>query len=81
MSENSNKQKVVEETKVTEVKVKEPVKQKLTPCYLRSKADYIVPVCCNGQHYDIQPFGSIKVIKELTTFDSMHTKYLTFVKI
>jgi hypothetical protein len=72
-----------EETPVVKPK-QEPVKveqPKRTYCWLVSKADYIVPIRHNGQHIDVQPFGKAKVIRELTTFDPMHAKYLTFVKI
>lgn len=52
-----------------------------TTCYLKSKANFIIPVCCNSQTLFIQPFGQVKVVKEQTTFDKDLGKYLTFIKI
>ena len=52
-----------------------------TICYLKSKANFIIPVDCNSQSLFIQPFGQVKVVKEQTTFDKDLGKYLTFIKI
>lgn len=68
--------KAAKNTKAPEVK---PAEQR-TACWLVSKANYIVPVKCNGQNLFIQPFGRVKVIRELTTFDRAEARYLTFVK-
>lgn len=68
-----------EEPKVAKVEQKPEVKR--TICYLVSKADYIVPVVHNNQNLFIQPFGKIKVTKELTKINPRDARYLTFVKI
>lgn len=74
--ENKKAAKNAKEAKAPEVKPAEP----RTACWLVSKANYIVPVKCNGQNLFIQPFGRVKVIRELTTFDRAEARYLTFVK-
>lgn len=53
---------------------------KRTICYLKSKANFIIPIQCNNQTLFIQPFGQVKVVKEQTTFDKTMGKYLTFIK-
>lgn len=57
-------------------------KEKRTLCYLVSKADHIIEIKQGNQTTFIQPFGRIKVTKELVKLaDSNDAKYLAFIKI
>lgn len=75
--------------KKTEISKKETIeetaevikKEKRTQGYLLSKANYVISVVCNGQMLFIQPFGKIKVIKELLNIEKDDAKFLSFAKI
>lgn len=69
-----------EETKATEIEAKKQA-PKQTLCYVVSKANYTIPIKCDGQQYFIQPFGRVKAIKELVIADADDAKFLSFAKI
>lgn len=80
IKEEAPKQEPVKEQ--PKVKKEEPAKgPTYTYCYLRSKANFTIPVKNNGQSMFIPPFGRVKVIKERLAFDNQFAKYLTLIKV
>lgn len=74
------KQEKAKETKVQEVqKVEE--KKTTTYCYLRSKADFDIPVKINKDTTIIPPFGKIKVMKNALDIDPQFARYLSIIKL
>lgn len=75
-------EKVAEEKQPKKEKEQPKVEApKKTPCWLVSKADYIIEVKHGGQVLFIQPFGRARVLKETVEIKENDARYLTFVKI
>ena len=80
IKEEAPKQEPVKEQ--PKAKKEEPAKgPTYTYCYLRSKANFTIPIKNNGQSMFIPPFGRVKVIKERLAFDNQFAKYLTLNKV
>lgn len=74
------KQEKVKDTKAQEAqKVEE--KKETVYCYLRSKADFDIPVKINKNTTIIPPFGKIKVIKTALDIDPQFARYLSIIKL
>lgn len=50
-------------------------------CYLRSKADFDIPVKINKDTTIIPPFGKIKVMKNALDIDPQFARYLSIIKL
>lgn len=74
------KQEKIKETKAQKVqKIEE--KKTTVYCYLRSKADFDIPVKINKGTTIIPPFGKIKVIKNALDIDPQFARYLSIIKL
>lgn len=78
-TENKETKETKEVKKVSEESIK-PV-ETLTTCWLKSKAEYTIPIEHNGQTLFIPPFGKVKVYKEKTIINPQFTRYLTYIKL
>lgn len=74
----------IKEEKEAKVAIKEEKieeKAEVTHCYVKSRADFNIPVTVNNAMTIIPPFGKIKTIKEQLNFDAQFARYLTIVKL
>lgn len=62
-------------------KKKQEAAPKRTLCWLISKGDYIIEIKQGEQITFVQPFGKIKVVKELVQIHENDARYLSFAKI
>ena len=64
-----------------EVKNEEVSAEKVTYCYLRSKANFNIPIKLNKNTVELAPFAKLKVVKEQLDFDAQFARYLSITNI